>query len=399
MRPMHEYEFESEWEGEGEGEFEYEGEYEGEMEGEEFFGRIAQLARSAAQNPALRRIGLQAARSALGGLRGTGPDGAAASNIIGSFLPQREYEGEFEYEYEGEGEFESEDFVNPQRRLSRGPSSEALMAHLGNAAASAESEDEAEAFIGALVPLAARLIPRVAPAVMRAAPQLIRGISNVAQRLRSNPATQQLVRTLPTIARNTVGQIARQVGQGRPVTAQTAVRALAQQTARVIGNPRAATAAYQRNRALDRRYHQTVARPPARPVPPRPPYRARPNYPPRPVYRPRPRYPPRPGYGVGGAMAGGMPGGYPGGMPGYAPAPPPGMPPGYPPGGVDAGGGYVDPAAAGGYADPSGGGGYADPSGGGYDAGGGGYDDGGGGGYDAGVDGGGYVPTEEEMYF
>lgn len=398
MRPMHEYEFESEWEGEGEGEFEYEyeGEYEGEMEGEEFFGRIAQLARRAAQNPALRRIGLQAARSALGGLRGTGPAGAAASNIIGGFLPQREYEGEFEYEYEGEGEseFESEDFVNPQRRLSRGPSSEALMAHLGNAAASAESEDEAEAFIGALVPLAARLIPRVAPAVMRAAPQLIRGISNVAQRLRSNPATQQLVRTLPTIARNTVGSIARQVAQGRPVTAQTAVRALAQQTARVIGNPRAATAAYRRNRALDRRYHQTVARPAGRPVPPRPPYRPRPNYPPRPVYRPRPRYRPHPGYGVGaaaagGAMAGGMPAGYPGGMPAVA-SPYPGVDPS---GGA---GGYVDPAAAGGYADPSGGGGYADPSGdGAYDAGGGGgYDDGSG----AGVEGG-YAPSDEEMYF
>src|SRR3712207_8475016 len=73
---QHEYEFESEWEGEGEYEYESEGEYEGEMEAEEFFGRIAQLARRAAQNPALRRIGLQAARGALSGLRGTGPTGA-----------------------------------------------------------------------------------------------------------------------------------------------------------------------------------------------------------------------------------------------------------------------------------------------------------------------------------
>jgi hypothetical protein len=135
------------------------------------------------------------------------------------------------------------------------------MAHLGNAAASAESEDEAEAFIGALIPLASQLIPRVAPAMMRAAPQLIRGISNVAQRLRSNPATQQLVRTLPTVARNTVGALARQVGQGRPVTPQTAVRTLAQQTARVLSSPQQATRAYQRNRALDRRFHRTVARP------------------------------------------------------------------------------------------------------------------------------------------
>lgn len=297
---MHEFEFEGEFEDEGE--FEFEGEYEGEYEGEEFFGRLAQLARRAVQNPALRRVGLQAARSALGGLRGMGGAGGAAANILGGMLPQREYEGEFEYEgeyefeseYEGEGEseYEGEDFVNPQRRLSQ----EALMAHLGNAAASAESEDEAEAFIGALIPLASRLIPRVAPAVMRAAPQLIRGISNVAQRLRSNPATQQLVRTLPTVARNTVASLARQVGQGRPVTPQTAVRALAQQTARVIGSPQQATRAYQRNRALDRRYHRTVARPGQPPM------------------RPRPR---RPAYGAGagGGYAGG--GGFAGGNGGY----------------------------------------------------------------------------------
>ena len=245
--PLHEFEFESEWESEGE--FEYEGEDEGEYEGEEFFGRLASLARRAAHNPMLRRVGLQAARSALGGMRGMGPAGGMAANVLGGFLPQQEYEGEYE------GEFES--FVNPQLRLSR----ESLMAHLGNSAASAESEDEAEAFIGALIPLAAQLIPRIAPTVMRAAPQLIRGISNVAQRLRRNPATQQLVRTLPTVARNTVGSLARQVARGRPVTPQTAVRTLAQQTARVLSTPRQATQAYRRNRALDRQYHRTVARP------------------------------------------------------------------------------------------------------------------------------------------
>ena len=135
------------------------------------------------------------------------------------------------------------------------------MAHLGNSAASAESEDEAEAFIGALIPLAAQLIPRIAPAVMRAAPQLIRGISNVTQRLRNNPATQQLVRTLPTVARNTVGSLARQAARGRPITPQTAVRTLAQQTSRVLSNPRQATQAYRRNRALDRQYHRVIARP------------------------------------------------------------------------------------------------------------------------------------------
>jgi hypothetical protein len=334
--PMHEFEFESEWESEGE--FEYEGEDEGEYEGEEFFGRLASLARRAAHNPMLRRVGLQAARSALGGLRGMGPAGGIAARAIGGFLPQREYEGEGEYELESE--FES--FVNPQSRLSR----EALMAHLGNAAASAESEDEAEAFIGALIPLAAQLIPRVAPAVMRAAPQLIRGISNVTQRLRNNPATQQLVRTLPTVARNTIGSLARQAARGRPITPQAAVRTLAQQTSRVIGNPRQATQAYRRNRALDRRYHRVVARPGGA------------------AGAARGSYGAVPGGGVGGYAGGPAGGGFdPSGLGGGG---------GFDPGGFDAGGGY---------------------DGGGMDAGGGfsggGYGDGGagGGGFDAGAEG------------
>ena len=310
------YEFESEWESEGEFEFESEGEY----EAEEFFGRLAGLARRAAQNPMLRRVGLQAARSALGGLRGMGPVGGFAANTLGGFLPQREYEGEFEGEYEGE----TETFLNPQTRLSR----EALMAHLGNAAASAESEEEAEAFIGALVPLAAQLAPRVAPAVMRAAPQLIRGISSVTRNLRRNPATQQLVRTLPTVARNTVGSLARQARQGRRITPRAAVRTLAQQTARTVGNPRQATLAFRRNRALDRRFHRTAAGPRGAGL-------GAPG-----------------GMGAGGSFPGGAGGGFPGAGagPGDFGA---GM------GGLGAGGGGFDPSGgfdptAGGF-DPSGG--------------------------------------------
>lgn len=281
--PMYEYEFEFEGEGEYEGEYEgefeselegeYEGEFEGEMEAEEFFGRLAGLARRAAQSPALRSIGLQAARAALGGLSKTGGVGGLAANVIGGMLPQQEFEGEFEgeFEFESEGEYEGEyegefefegefeAFSNPQSRLQ----TEALMAHLGNAAASAESEEEAEAFLGALVPLAAQLIPRVAPIVMRAAPQLINGVASAARTLMNSPTTQQLVRTLPTIAKNTVGAIARQVANGRPVTVQSAVRTLARQTANVIGNPQQATRAYQRNKSLDRAHHRTAPKPTA----------------------------------------------------------------------------------------------------------------------------------------
>lgn len=256
---MYEYELEAlpelEWEGE------WESEWEGEAESEEFFRRIGALARRAASSPALRQIGLRAARGALSGLGGAGAAlggavggarggalgrdlGAAIGRNVSGWLPQREWE------FEGEGEWE----VNPIRRVYP----DALMEHLGHAAARAESEAEAEAFIGALVPLAARLVPRAASAVMRVAPNLIRGAAGAARALRANPATRPLVRTLPTVVRRTTANIARQAAQGRPVTPQQAVRTLARQTARVVGNPRQATQAFQRSRAMDRRFHRSA---------------------------------------------------------------------------------------------------------------------------------------------
>ena len=251
--PMYELEFEDEFEGE----FEIEGEWEGEDEAEEFFGRLASLARRAAGSPALRRIGLTAARSALRGLSGVGGRiggaagrqiGGQVADILGGYLPQSEFEGEFETEIEGEDEM----FVNPRQAAQTA----ALMAHLGHAAASAESEDETEAFLGALIPLAARLVPRVAPTIMRAAPQLVRGLSNVGRTLINNPTARPLINALPAVARNTAASIARQVASGRPVTPQTAVRTLARQTANVLGSPQRAVNAYRQTRRLDRRYHR-----------------------------------------------------------------------------------------------------------------------------------------------
>jgi hypothetical protein len=241
----HELELEEEYEGE------YEAELEGEEESEEFFRQLAGLATQAAGSPTLRRVGRAAARSALGGLGGA----AAAAGEL-------ELEAEEEAEFEGEEEAEFE--ANPIRRVYP----DALMEHFGHAATTTESEAEAEAFIGALVPLAARLVPRVAPAIMRAAPQLIRGVARVTRTLRRNPATRPLVRAVPTIVRRTTANLARRVARGQPVTPRVAVRTLAGQTARVLSSPRQCVHAYRRSRALDRRYHAAARRPagPARPA-------------------------------------------------------------------------------------------------------------------------------------
>ena len=169
------------------------------------------------------------------------------------FEEEWEATGEYEGAYEGEYEWEAE--ANPLRRVYP----DALMEHMGHMATEAESEAEAEAFIGALVPLAAQVLPRVAPHIMRAAPRLIRGISRITRTLRRNPATRPLVRAIPSIIRRTVGSVARQTRQGRPVTPQAVVRALGQQTRRVLTSPAACRHAVARSRALDRRYHVSPA--------------------------------------------------------------------------------------------------------------------------------------------
>lgn len=276
---MTEYEMEAmaELEGECECEGEWETELEGEYESEEFFRRLAGLARRAIQSPALRRVGLAAARGALRGLGDVGgaiggaisPSAAGLGRQLGSQvggylrrrLPQREYEEELEGEIEGE--------VNPLRRVY----SDALMEHMGHAAAEAESEAEAEAFIGALIPLATSVLPRLLPAaarlaprvlpqaanvMRRVAPQLVRGVAGVTRALRRSPTTRPLVRAIPTVVRRTAANIAQQVARGQPVTAQGAVRTLARQTARVIGSPQQSARAWQRSRALDRQYHRVA---------------------------------------------------------------------------------------------------------------------------------------------
>src|SRR5262245_38507684 len=123
------YELEAELEGEYEGEFE--SEWEGEEEGEEFLRRIAWLARRAARSPALRRVGLRAARAALGGLGDVGrsvagPAGGRLGSAVGGFLSSQLPAREGEYEWEGEEEGE----VNPIRRVY----ADALMEHMGHAA-------------------------------------------------------------------------------------------------------------------------------------------------------------------------------------------------------------------------------------------------------------------------
>ena len=227
----------------------------GELESEQFFGALANVARRGVgwlttPGSPQRRLALWAARQAinrglpaLGRWAGsqTGADlGARAASWLSGRLPQQEWEGECEWE------------ISPVRKIYV----DAMMEHLGHAAAETHSEAEADALAGAMVPLSARAVPQAAPSIMRASPGLVCGLAGVVRTLRRSPATRPLVRAVPAIVRTTATSIARQAARGAVVTPQTAVRTLARQTARVLGSPRLATLAFRRSQRLDRQFHR-----------------------------------------------------------------------------------------------------------------------------------------------
>jgi hypothetical protein len=228
----------------------YESEFEGDFESQQFFGALGNLARRGsgwmtAPGSSQRRLALSLARQALNRglptLRQTlGPD---AADWLDGLSPQQEFEAELE------GEFE----ISPIRRIYP----DAMLEHLGHAAAATLSEAEAEALASAMIPLAAQIRPKAAPALMRAAPGLVSGISGLVQGLRRSPATQPLVRVVPSIVRRTAASVARQAAGGAPATSEAAVRMLAQQTLRVLGSPQQSARAFRRSRALDELFHRS----------------------------------------------------------------------------------------------------------------------------------------------
>jgi hypothetical protein len=154
-------------------------------------------------------------------------------------------------------EYEMEAEVSPMRKIYP----DAMMEHLAHEAAAAESGHRAARVLLPIVPMAAsRLAPRLAPSVARALPtvmpRLAHGVSTVTQGLFRRPQTRHLVRTIPTIVNRTVTSLANRASQGLPVTPQTAIRTLTQQTAQMIRNPQQRAIALRRSNVFDRQFHR-----------------------------------------------------------------------------------------------------------------------------------------------
>src|SRR5580658_6187301 len=188
----------------------------------------------------------------------------ALGNIAGSLL------GEGEDELEDEDEFEDE--IGPARRVYP----DAMMEHLGELASEAESEDEAaEHFLPligmaaskllpvvakAVAPMAKRALPKIAKVITRATPRLTHGVGKITKVLHRHPQTRHLLRTVPGIARRTVGNLAHKAARGVRITPQAAVRTLANQTRRVLGTPQHRAQALRRHQHLERKFHRRMGR-------------------------------------------------------------------------------------------------------------------------------------------
>jgi hypothetical protein len=260
--------------GEYEDELEFEDEYEEEYEDEAFLGALGKIAGSLLGEEEYEdEYELEAEyefedefedEAFLGGLA------KIAGSLLGEGEFEDEYEDELEFEFEAEAEAEmeseleleeefedeaeeeAEGFVNPVRRIYRDAES---MAHLAVRAERAQSEAEAEAFIGALVPMAAKLIPRAAKLISRNAPTLVKGASRIVRQLRRNPQTRRMVRALPVVLQRTAQSLADQAANGRDIDATTVVRTLGTMTGRVLG-PRRRRRAIRAVNHWDRRWHR-----------------------------------------------------------------------------------------------------------------------------------------------
>lgn len=113
-----------------------------------------------------------------------------------------------------------------------------LMDYLADVAAEAERATDAEAFIGAMVPLMSQMHPRLSSTILRTAPNLINGLAAATRLLHRSPRTRPLLRTFPRILDRTAAGMQQQLARGRPVTPRSAVRILSNETQRTLNRMR-----------------------------------------------------------------------------------------------------------------------------------------------------------------
>jgi hypothetical protein len=250
---------ESEWEtpnGYYEAEGEYENEWESEYEGDYFLSgawkKLKKVGKVLA--PIAKKIAPKLAGSLVSMIPGVGPVlSPLASKATKLLLKEGEAEAEMleaEMLVTHEGEFEIGESEVAQQT--------ALTEFLAAQAAEAQTEAEAEAALGATLPITitimggSRAIRPVLPVLAQANARLVAGLR------RQGTAGQELLRTIPTIQRNTIGALKAASRRGQRITAPLAIKTMAAATHKALSSPSTVARAVERNNLLRKRVAPAV---------------------------------------------------------------------------------------------------------------------------------------------
>ena len=102
-------------------------------------------------------------------------------------------------------------------------------------------EDEADPFFPALLPLAAKVLPM-------AAPLLKRGVQAIGKALREADPSKQAVKALPVVAAKAATSLAKQAKAGKPITPKRVQATLAKEAQKTLSNPKQVAKAIKVNR-------------------------------------------------------------------------------------------------------------------------------------------------------
>jgi len=222
---------------------------------EAFYESVTSAARQGRQHKQLGLLAMRAARAAL----------VEGSNTCGCDGADGESENGAAQEWEGSPAYFHQSFATESQ-----PSA-LLMDHLAHAAAEAESDGEAFAFLAPLLPMAMKALPKlamslgkkylpqIASKLFKSAPKLTQGVQGAARALRATKAGRPLVRALPDVARKTTADLARQVAKGVDVTQDSALKMLARNIAGMLSNPRIVVKCVNTSRETDRRVHRALS--------------------------------------------------------------------------------------------------------------------------------------------
>jgi hypothetical protein len=129
----------------------------------------------------------------------------------------------------------------------------ALTEFLAAQAAEASTEAEAEAAIGATLPITItimggrRALRKVMPVLAQANATMVRTLAQ------QGPTGRQLLRLAPTIQRRAIGTLKAAARAGKPINSATAAKAMASAAFRVLNNPKTVQKAIVRNGVLRQR--------------------------------------------------------------------------------------------------------------------------------------------------